>query len=41
MKKRVFAELWLDDDVVLDSASPYEAEPTITTLVVTRQVGSG
>jgi hypothetical protein len=38
MRGSVLAELWLDSSIVLDSASPYEAEPTITTLGVTRQI---
>ena len=40
MRERAFREVWLDDDIILNSPSLYEAEPTITALRVARQVDS-
>ena len=37
MEEWVFAGLRLDSGIVLDSPSPYEAEPTIATLEIIRQ----
>ena len=34
MRDQAPAELLLDSGIVLDSASPHEAEPTITTLEI-------
>jgi len=40
MGERVPAKLWLDRGFALDSASPHEAEPTVTTLGGASQVDS-